>query len=90
VVRLPSRIYNVADREATPTRIVAQAAAEALGLPAPVPVPVSTVSAEVAGMLTADRRVDGSRLERELGWELQYPTWREGLAAELAADRGRA
>jgi nucleoside-diphosphate-sugar epimerase len=83
--RVPSPVYNVAVHEAAPTRVVATAAAEALGLTPPAPIAASSVPPEVAGMLTADRRIDGSRLERELGWTLAFPTWREGLAEELAA-----
>ena len=82
---LPSPVYNVADREAAPTRVVAEAAAAALGVEAPAPIAASTVTPEVAGMLTADRRIDAGRLARELGWTPAFPTWREGLAEELQA-----
>jgi nucleoside-diphosphate-sugar epimerase len=85
-VRVPSPAYNVADHDPAPTRMIATAAAEALGLPVPAAVPAAAVPPEVAGMLTADRRIDAGRLERELGWTPAYPTWREGLAEELGAD----
>jgi nucleoside-diphosphate-sugar epimerase len=83
---VPSPVYNVADREAAPTRVVAEAAAAALGVPAPAPVAAGSVTPEVAGMLTADRRIDAGRLARELGWTPAFPTWREGLAEELQAE----
>jgi nucleoside-diphosphate-sugar epimerase len=83
-VRVWSPAYNVADHDPVPTRVVATAAAKALGLPVPEAVPAAAVPPEVAGMLTADRRIDAGRLERELGWTPAYPTWREGLAEELA------
>jgi nucleoside-diphosphate-sugar epimerase len=85
VLRLPSPVYNVADRDAAPTRVVAEAAAAALGLAVPAPVASASVPPEVAGMLTADRRIDAGRLERELGWTPAFPTWRDGLAEELAS-----
>jgi nucleoside-diphosphate-sugar epimerase len=76
---------NAADDDPAPIGVVADAIARQLGLPPPPRVPVATVSPEVAGMLTADRRIANHRLRRELGVELRYPSWREGLAAELAA-----
>jgi len=42
------------------------------------------VPAEVAGMLTADRRIANRRLRDELGMALRYPSWRDGLEAVLA------
>ncbi|MEZ4365659.1 MAG: NAD-dependent epimerase/dehydratase family protein [Kofleriaceae bacterium] len=78
-------IYNVADLAPTPAAELADGLAAELGLPPPPRVPVDEVSAEVRAMLTADRRIDGARLRRELGLTLRYPSWREGVAAELAA-----
>jgi hypothetical protein len=49
-------------------------------MPAPPRVDASTVSAEVAGMLTADRRIANRRMKEELGVALRYPSWRDGLA----------
>jgi hypothetical protein len=37
------------------------------------------VPAEVAGMLTADRRIANTRLKVELGVALRYPSWRRLL-----------
>lgn len=83
---LPSRIYNVADDEPTTSLAVAEALARQLGVPVPPRVPADQVPAEVAVMLTADRRVSNARLEAELGWRPRYPTWREGVAASLAEE----
>lgn len=70
---------NACDDE--PSRIgeVADAVAAHFGLPAPPRVPVASVSAEVAGMLTADRRLVNRRLRDELGVQLRYPSWRAAL-----------
>jgi len=78
-------IYNVADDDPAPSAVVADAVAAALGLPAPPRVPAQDVSADVAGMLTADRRIDNRRLKRELGVSLAFPSWRVELAGLTGA-----
>jgi len=75
---------NVADDDPAPIGEVADAVAARLGLPPPPRVPAAAVPAEVAGMLTADRRIANRRLRDELGVALRYPSWRDGLEAELA------
>jgi nucleoside-diphosphate-sugar epimerase len=75
---------NVADDDPAPIGEVADAVAARLGLPPPPRVPAAAVPAEVAGMLTADRRIANRRLREELGVALRYPSWRDGLEAELA------
>ncbi|HEX3757151.1 MAG TPA: NAD-dependent epimerase/dehydratase family protein [Kofleriaceae bacterium] len=75
---------NVADDDPAPIGEVADAAAARLGLPPPPRVPADAVPAEVAGMLTADRRIANRRLREDLGVALRYPSWRDGLEAELA------
>jgi nucleoside-diphosphate-sugar epimerase len=76
---------NVADDDPAPIGEVADAVAARLGLPPPPRVPAAAVSAEIAGMLTADRRISNRRLRDELGVVLRYPSWRDGVAAELPA-----
>jgi hypothetical protein len=34
-------------------------------------------------MMTEIRGASNAKAKRELGWELRYPSWRQGLAAEL-------
>jgi nucleoside-diphosphate-sugar epimerase len=75
---------NVADDDPAPIGEVADAIAARLGLPPPPRVPAAGVPAEVAGMLTADRRIANHRLRQELGVALRYPSWRDGLGAELS------
>jgi nucleoside-diphosphate-sugar epimerase len=72
--------FNVADDDPAPIGEVADAVAAHLGLPPPPRVPASSVDAEVAGMLTADRRIANGRMKRELGVVLRYPSWRASLA----------
>jgi nucleoside-diphosphate-sugar epimerase len=77
---------NACDDDPAPIGAVADAIAARLGLPPPPRVPVEAVSAEVAGMLTADRRLVNRRLRDELGVVLRYPSWRDALEAELLAE----
>ena len=74
---------NACDDDPAPIGAVADAVAARLGLPPPPRVAVDAVPAEVAGMLTADRRLVNRRLRDELGVELRYPSWRDALEAEL-------
>ncbi len=67
---------NVADDDPAPIGEVADALATELGLPLPPRVAPDSVSPEIAGMLTADRRIANYRLRDELGVVLQYPSWR--------------
>lgn len=73
---------NVADDDPAPIGEVADALAARLGLPPPLRVPASSIEPELAGMLTADRRIANRRMRQELGVALRYPSWRD-LLAEL-------
>ena len=57
----------------------ADAVAAHFGLPPPPRVAADTVDPEVAGMLTADRRIANRRMKDELGVVLRYPSWRSVL-----------
>nr|MBA2539304.1 NAD-dependent epimerase/dehydratase family protein [Deltaproteobacteria bacterium] len=70
---------NLADDDPAPIGEVADATAAWLGVPAPPRVPVAEVSSEIAGMLTANRRIANTRMKRELGVVLRYPSWRDAL-----------
>jgi len=67
---------NIADDDPSPIGELADAVAAHLGVAAPPRIPVASVSAEVAGMLTADRRISNARMKRELGIALRHPNWR--------------
>jgi nucleoside-diphosphate-sugar epimerase len=85
----PGRIYNVCDDEpAAPPDVIAHAC-RLLGVePAPA-VPFELAAAGLSPMALSfwrdNRRVDNSRIKRELGVELRYPDYRSGLAAIAAA-----
>ena len=77
------RVYNVSDDEPAPPEEVVAYAAELLGLPVP-----ETLAFEAAGLSSVAasfwsecKRVRNDRIRRDLGVELLYPTFREGLRA---------
>ena len=78
-------IYNVCDDEAAPPQDVVAYAADLLGRPAPPE--VAFEAAEMSSMgrsfYAESKRVANTRIKQELGVELAYPTYREGLAALL-------
>ena len=81
-------IYNVADDEpAAPGDVVAYAA-ELIGVPAPPA--VDFADADLTPMARSfyegSRRIANRRIKTELGVELRYPTYREGLASLLTAN----
>jgi len=71
---------NVADDDPAPIGEVADAIAAHLGVPVPTRIDPSAVPPEVAGMLTADRRIANAKLKAELGVALRYPSWRHLVA----------
>lgn len=87
----PGRIYNVCDDEPAPPEEVIAYAAELLGVPVPPAVPVE--EAELTPMARSfyaeSKRVSNARMKKELGVELAYPTYREGLRALLEAEKAQ-
>ena len=47
----------------------------------------ANLSPMARGFYAENRRVANGKAKRVLGWKLRYPTYREGLAACLAAER---
>ena len=83
----PGRIYNLTDDEPAPPDDVIVHAAQLLGREPPPPIPFADakLSPMAASFYADNRRVRNDRLRNELGVDLQYPTYRDGLAA-LAAE----
>lgn len=79
-------IYNVTDDEPAPPQDVNAFAARLLGLPPPIE--VSYDDAELSEMgrsfYSENKRVRNDRIKNELGVQLAFPTYREGLAAIAA------
>jgi nucleoside-diphosphate-sugar epimerase len=86
----PGAAYNVCDDEPAPPQDVLDHAARLLGLPSPPE--EAWDAAEMTPMARSfyaeSKRVSNRRLREELGVALAHPTYREGLAAVLAAERG--
>jgi nucleoside-diphosphate-sugar epimerase len=86
----PGTIYNVCDDEAAPPEDVIAHAARLLGVPVPPEVPYdeAAMTPMARSFYAESKRVSNARIKRELGVELAYPTYREGLAALLAEEGG--
>ena len=76
-------VYNVVDDEPAPAREWLPYLAECAGAKPPMRVPV-WLARRLAGeaavtMMTAGRGFSNAKAKRELGWELRYPSWRQGF-----------
>jgi len=85
----PGAVYNVADdAPAEPATVIAHAC-EVLGMPVPPPVPFDDAAKDMSPMALTfwrdNRRVDNSRIKKELGVRLACPDYKSGLKAILAA-----
>jgi nucleoside-diphosphate-sugar epimerase len=80
---LPQRIYNVNDDSGLKMGDYFDLAADLYGLPRPPRVPRSTAHLQLGPMLLSfmseSRRMDNTRMKRELGLVLRYPTVHSGL-----------
>jgi nucleoside-diphosphate-sugar epimerase len=84
----PGAAYNLCDDDPVPPQDVVAHACALLGLPAPplVPFAEAELSAMARSFYDDNKRVANGRMKRELGVRLQYPSYREGLAALLRAN----
>jgi 2-alkyl-3-oxoalkanoate reductase len=80
-------IYNIVDDEPAPVREWLPALASALGAKPPRRIPrwlARLAAGETATlMMTESRGSSNAKAKRELGWQLRYPSWREGFARGL-------
>ena len=81
-------VYNVCDDEPASQAAVTAHAAGLLGLePPPLePFRPETLSPMARRFYAESKRVSNARAKAELGWRPAYPSYREGLAAVLAAE----
>jgi nucleoside-diphosphate-sugar epimerase len=86
----PGAVYNVCDDEAAPPEEVIAHAAGLLGvaLPPLEPFDEAEMTPMARSFYAESKRVSNARIKSELGVELAYPTYREGLAALLAEEAG--
>jgi nucleoside-diphosphate-sugar epimerase len=73
--------YNVVDDEPVTQLVFFQWLADALGKGLPRSVPEDTGAARKRGV--TNKRVSNRRLRTELEYQLTYPTFRQGYAAEI-------
>jgi nucleoside-diphosphate-sugar epimerase len=85
----PPGIYNIVDDEPAAVADWLPALARGAGAPAPLHVPgwIGRLAAGEAGlsMMTQIRGSSNAKAKGELGWQLIWPSWRQGFAAGLAA-----
>jgi len=79
--------YNLCDDQPCPNSEGVEYAADLLGLPVPPEVPLAEARLPPAALrfYAESKRVSNARAKAELGWRPMYPSYREGLAAVLAA-----
>jgi nucleoside-diphosphate-sugar epimerase len=81
-------VYNVVDDEPAPAGEWLPYLAECAGAKPPVRIP-AWLARPLAGkvavtMMTEGRGFSNAKAKRELGWQLRYPSWRQGFKEELA------
>jgi nucleoside-diphosphate-sugar epimerase len=83
VERGATGIYNIVDDEPAPISEWVPAYAEALGAKPPRRVPVwlarLVAGKALVGMATSLRGASNAKAKRELGWQPQHATWRQGF-----------
>jgi nucleoside-diphosphate-sugar epimerase len=80
-------VFNIVDDEPAPSSEWLPFLAERAGAKPPRRVPawlVRLLAGEMAvDMMTEGRGFSNAKAKRELGWELRYPSWRQGFPEEL-------
>jgi nucleoside-diphosphate-sugar epimerase len=80
-------VFNIVDDEPAPVSEWLPYLAECAGAKPPRRVPAwlaRLLAGEmVAGMMTEGRGFSNAKAKRELGWELRYPSWRQGFKEGL-------
>jgi nucleoside-diphosphate-sugar epimerase len=81
-------VFNIVDDEPAPVSEWLPYLAECAGAKPPRRIPAwlaRLLAGEmVVGMMTEGRGFSNAKAKRELGWELRYPSWRQGFKAELS------
>jgi nucleoside-diphosphate-sugar epimerase len=80
-------VFNIVDDEPAQVREWLPYLAESAGLRRPVRVPkwvAQLLAGEMVKIVTEGRAFSNAKAKRELGWELRYPSWRQGFKEELA------
>jgi nucleoside-diphosphate-sugar epimerase len=88
----PGAAYNCADDDPAPSHEVIAHACALLGIDPPplVPFEATELSPMARSFYDDNKRTSNARIKRDLGVSLAFPTYREGLAAQLAEERTAA
>jgi nucleoside-diphosphate-sugar epimerase len=83
----PGAAYNLCDDEPSSADVVMSWAAERMGLASPPEVDWTdpSVSDAMRRFYLDSKRISNARAKAELGWRPMYPSWREGLTAQVSA-----
>jgi nucleoside-diphosphate-sugar epimerase len=81
-------VFNIVDDEPVPVSVWLPYLAECVGAKPPRRVPAwlaRLLAGEMAvGVMTEGRGFSNAKAKRQLGWELRYPSWRQGFKEVLA------
>jgi nucleoside-diphosphate-sugar epimerase len=80
-------VFNIVDDEPAQVREWLPYFAETAGLRRPIRLPkwvAQLLAGEMIKMVTEGSAFSNAKAKRELGWELRYPSWRQGFKEELA------
>jgi len=81
-------VFNIVDDEPAPMSEWLPFYAKCAGAKPPRRIPVwlarLLVGEMMVGMMTEGRGFSNAKAKRELGWELRYPSWRQGFEKELS------
>jgi nucleoside-diphosphate-sugar epimerase len=80
-------VFNIVDDEPAQVREWLPFLANSAGAKPPRRVPkwvARLLAGEMVKMLTEGRAFSNAKAKLELGWELRYPSWRQGFKEELA------
>jgi nucleoside-diphosphate-sugar epimerase len=81
-------VYNVVDDRPASLREMATTVSTQVGLPKPYPVPLwfARLGGRYGAMIAqAKLGVSNEKIKRELGWEPEYPTIREGVTTLVSS-----
>ena len=88
VVQRARGVFNVVDDEPAPANEWLPYLARCAGAKPPMRIPAwvaRLIAGDVAvAMMTEGRGFSNAKAKRELGWELRYPSWRQGFKETLA------
>jgi len=84
----PNGVFNIVDDEPAAVHEWLPYLARAAGARRPMRVPAwltRLLAGEwVVTMMTEGRAFSNAKARRDLGWQLRFPSWREGFTAELS------